>query len=93
MTRPDRLVGLALTATGGESSPSRSTRGSRCAWRRRGSPNSSRTRFGKLLAPTLTYLVGYGPLLRAITFGSYIKEFRGTAQVWDKTEKVGRVMA
>jgi len=46
-----------------------------------------------VLAPTLTYLVGYGPLLCAITFDSYIKELRGAAQVWDKTEKVGRVMA
>jgi cellulose synthase/poly-beta-1,6-N-acetylglucosamine synthase-like glycosyltransferase len=51
------------------------------------------TRFGKVLAPALIYLVGYGPLLCAITFDSYIKEFKGAAQVWDKTEKVGRVMA
>ena len=52
-----------------------------------------KTRFGRVLAPTLMYLVGYGPLLCAITFDAYIKEFRGAAQVWDKTEKVGRVMA
>jgi len=52
-----------------------------------------KTRIGKVLTPTLMYLVGYGPLLCAITFDSYIKEFRGAAQVWDKTEKVGRVMA
>ena len=51
------------------------------------------TRVGKVLAPALMYLVGYGPLLCAITFDSYVKEFRGAAQVWDKTEKVGRVMA
>lgn len=51
------------------------------------------TRFGSVLAPTLIYLVGYGPLLCAITFDSYIKEFKGAAQVWDKTEKVGKVMA
>ena len=36
---------------------------------------------------------GDGPLLCAITFDSYIKEFRDAAQLWDKTEKVGRVMA
>ena len=51
------------------------------------------TRFGRVLATALMYLIGYGPLLCAITFDSYIKEFRGAAQVWDKTEKVGRVMA
>lgn len=51
------------------------------------------TRIGKVCSPALIYLVGYGPLLCAITFDSYIKEFRGAAQVWDKTEKVGRVMA
>lgn len=51
------------------------------------------TAFGKVLAPALIYLVGYGPLLCAITFDSYIKEFRGAAQVWDKTEKLGKVMA
>ncbi|MET0862980.1 MAG: glycosyltransferase family 2 protein, partial [Nakamurella sp.] len=52
-----------------------------------------KTRAGKVLAPALIYLVGYGPLLCAITFDSYIKEFKGAAQVWDKTEKVGKVMA
>ncbi len=51
------------------------------------------TRFGAVLTPLLLYVVGYGPLLCAITFDAYIKEFRGAAQVWDKTEKVGRVMA
>jgi cellulose synthase/poly-beta-1,6-N-acetylglucosamine synthase-like glycosyltransferase len=52
-----------------------------------------RTPLGKVLAPALIYLVGYGPLLCAITVDSYIKEFQGAAQVWDKTEKVGRAMA
>jgi len=51
------------------------------------------TRFGAVLTPLLLYVVGYGPLLCAITFDAYIKEFSGAAQVWDKTEKVGRVMA
>ena len=51
------------------------------------------TKLGKVLSPALIYLVGYGPLLCAITFDSYIKEFKGAAQVWDKTEKVGKVMA
>lgn len=51
------------------------------------------TRVGRVLTPALIYLVGYGPLLCAITFDAYIKEFRGAAQVWDKTEKTGRVAA
>jgi hypothetical protein len=45
------------------------------------------------LTPALVCLIGYGPLLCAITVDAYVKEFRGAAQVWDKTEKVGRVMA
>jgi cellulose synthase/poly-beta-1,6-N-acetylglucosamine synthase-like glycosyltransferase len=52
-----------------------------------------KTKLGKVLSPALIYIVGYGPLLCAITVDSYIKEFKGAAQVWDKTEKVGKVMA
>lgn len=48
---------------------------------------------GRWLTPTLVYLVGYGPLLCAITFDAYVKEFKGAANVWDKTEKTGRVMS
>lgn len=51
------------------------------------------TRIGRLLSPLLIYLVGYGPLLCAITVDSYIKEYRHAEQIWDKTEKVGRVLA
>ncbi|RIJ78399.1 glycosyltransferase family 2 protein [Nakamurella silvestris] len=51
------------------------------------------TRIGRMLSPLLIYFVGYGALLCAITFDSYIKEFQGAAQVWDKTEKTGRVAA
>ena len=43
------------------------------------------------LSPVLIYLVGYGSLLCAITFDSYIKEMRGAEAKWDKTEKTGRV--
>ncbi len=46
---------------------------------------------GKWLAPLLVYLVGYGPLLCAITFASYVKEWRGAAMTWEKTEKTGKV--
>ncbi|MEL4317868.1 glycosyltransferase [Leifsonia sp. YIM 134122] len=50
------------------------------------------TRAGRWLSPLLTYVVGYGPILCAVTFDSYVKEARGAAMVWDKTEKTGRVM-
>lgn len=43
------------------------------------------------LAKPLLYLAGYGPFLCAVTFGSYIKELRGVAMTWDKTEKTGKV--
>lgn len=39
----------------------------------------------------LLYVVGYGPFLCAITFAAYVLEARGAAQVWDKTEKTGKV--
>jgi cellulose synthase/poly-beta-1,6-N-acetylglucosamine synthase-like glycosyltransferase len=49
------------------------------------------TRVGRVLTPLLVYLVGYGPLLCAVTVDSYIKEFRHAEAKWDKTEKIGRV--
>jgi hypothetical protein len=49
------------------------------------------TKVGRWLAPTLIYLAGYGSLLCAITFDSYIKELAGAEAKWDKTEKIGRV--
>ena len=50
------------------------------------------TRVGRIFSPLLVYLIGYGPLLCAITAHSYIEEARGAALVWDKTEKTGRVL-
>ncbi len=44
-----------------------------------------------VLSKPLLYLVGYGPLLCAITLDAYVREWRGAAQTWDKTEKTGRV--
>ncbi len=44
----------------------------------------------RLVAPGL-YVVGYGPLLCAITAAAYVKEARGAEMRWDKTEKVGAV--
>lgn len=51
-----------------------------------------KTWIGRFLTPLLIYLVGYGPLLCAITVDSYFKEFRHADAVWDKTEKTGRVL-
>ena len=48
---------------------------------------------GRVLTPVLVYVVGYGPILCAITVDSYIKEFRGAETSGDKTEKTGRVSA
>jgi cellulose synthase/poly-beta-1,6-N-acetylglucosamine synthase-like glycosyltransferase len=45
---------------------------------------------GFLVAPLL-YVVGYGPLLCAMTAGAYIKQLRGAEMKWDKTEKTGAV--
>lgn len=52
-----------------------------------------KTGVGRFLSPALIYLVGYGSLLCAITFDSYIKEIMGAEARWDKTEKTGRVTA
>jgi cellulose synthase/poly-beta-1,6-N-acetylglucosamine synthase-like glycosyltransferase len=52
-----------------------------------------KTVIGRVLSPLLIYLVGYGSLLCAITFDSYIKEIRHVESRWDKTEKTGRVLA
>lgn len=46
-----------------------------------------------VLSKPLLYLVGYGPLLCAITLDAYVRQWRGTAQTWDKTEKTGKVAA
>lgn len=46
---------------------------------------------GKLLAPVLLTIGGYGSFLCAVTFASYIKELQGKAMVWDKTVKTGKV--
>ncbi len=43
------------------------------------------------LAMLLLYISGYGPFLCAVTFGAYVKEFRGASMVWDKTVKTGKV--
>jgi cellulose synthase/poly-beta-1,6-N-acetylglucosamine synthase-like glycosyltransferase len=47
----------------------------------------------KMLSPVLIHLAGYGPLLCAITFSSYVNEIRGAATNWEKTEKTGKMVA
>lgn len=39
----------------------------------------------------MALISGFGPLLCAITFASYISELRGASLTWDKTEKKGNV--
>jgi cellulose synthase/poly-beta-1,6-N-acetylglucosamine synthase-like glycosyltransferase len=48
-------------------------------------------RFGRLLSTVFIYVAGYGPLLCACTFASYVKELSGAEMKWDKTEKTGKV--
>ena len=47
-------------------------------------------RFGRVLSPVLIYLVGYGSVLCACTFASYVLELRRAEARWDKTEKTGK---
>lgn len=51
-----------------------------------------KTWIGGFLTPLLVYLVGYGPVLCAVTVDAYIKELRHVEARWDKTEKIGRVI-
>lgn len=51
-------------------------------------------RFGRrvrFVTAPLLYVVGYGPLLCAVTAAAYVKEARGAEMKWDKTEKTGAV--
>ena len=43
------------------------------------------------LAHPLLYVVGYGPLLCAITAAAYVAELRRAEMAWEKTEKTGAV--
>ena len=45
---------------------------------------------GRLARPLL-YVVGYGPLLCAITAAAYVAELRRADMAWEKTEKTGAV--
>ena len=48
---------------------------------------------GRWLSPALLAVAGYGPMLCAVTFAAYVDEARHTDQVWEKTEKTGKVAA
>lgn len=43
------------------------------------------------LCPVLVYLIGYGPLLCAMSLAAYVKELRHAEMTWEKTEKTGKV--
>jgi cellulose synthase/poly-beta-1,6-N-acetylglucosamine synthase-like glycosyltransferase len=43
------------------------------------------------MARPLLYVVGYGPLLCAVTAAAFAKEARGADMVWEKTQKTGAV--
>lgn len=45
----------------------------------------------RFLTPLFIYASGFGSLLSAITFASWIKEARGAEMKWEKTEKTGQV--
>jgi cellulose synthase/poly-beta-1,6-N-acetylglucosamine synthase-like glycosyltransferase len=49
------------------------------------------TRALRWAAAPLLYVVGFGPVLCAITANAYVKELRGSEMVWEKTEKTGTV--
>jgi len=46
----------------------------------------------RLLSVPLLYVIGFGPVLCAITLDAYVKQWRGASAAWDKTEKTGRVV-
>jgi cellulose synthase/poly-beta-1,6-N-acetylglucosamine synthase-like glycosyltransferase len=46
---------------------------------------------GRLISTFVVYLAGYGSLLCACTFASYVQELRRAERTWDKTEKTGKV--
>jgi cellulose synthase/poly-beta-1,6-N-acetylglucosamine synthase-like glycosyltransferase len=48
-------------------------------------------RGGRLISAIILYIVGYGTLLCACTFASYVKELRRAEMTWDKTEKTGKM--
>lgn len=47
---------------------------------------------GRWPSRVLLYVVGFGPVLCAITLDAYAKQWRGASTAWDKTEKSGRVV-
>lgn len=50
------------------------------------------TAIGRRITPVLVYLIGYGPVLCAVTVDAFFKELRHADARWEKTEKIGRVL-
>jgi cellulose synthase/poly-beta-1,6-N-acetylglucosamine synthase-like glycosyltransferase len=48
-------------------------------------------RGGRIIGMVLIWFAGYGSLLCACTFASYVEELRKAEMSWDKTEKTGKV--
>jgi len=48
-------------------------------------------RGSRVLSKALVYIGGYGSVLCAVLFTSYVKEWRHAEMAWDKTEKTGKV--
>jgi cellulose synthase/poly-beta-1,6-N-acetylglucosamine synthase-like glycosyltransferase len=59
-----------------------------CAW---GAYRAEMAGMPTLLINIMALISGFGPLLCAITFASYISEWQGASLTWDKTEKKGNV--
>ncbi|MDM7832319.1 glycosyltransferase [Cellulomonas edaphi] len=47
---------------------------------------------GRWPSRVLLYVLGFGPMLCAITIDAYVKQWRGASAQWDKTVKTGRVV-
>jgi len=45
----------------------------------------------RVAVPPLLYVIGYGPLLAAMTAAAYVKELRGAEMRWEKTQKSGKI--
>lgn len=48
-------------------------------------------RLARPLMPAFLLVVGFGPMLCAVTCAAYVAQWRGAATTWDKTVKTGKV--
>ena len=54
--------------------------------------NFEHTTLGRWVTPVAIYVIGYGPVLCAVTVDAFFKELRHADAHWEKTEKIGRVV-